>query len=61
MAWLGRVEGARAPVGERALQAAVLEDQDEDSEHGAEAERVHQDCLRSEHERAGHQEEDGQG
>ena len=57
---LGRVERARAPVGEQALQASVLEDQDEDSEHGAEAERVHQHRLHSEHERAGHQEEDDQ-
>ena len=57
---LGRVERAGAPVGEQALQAPVLEDQDEDAEHGAEAERVHQHRLHSEHERAGHQEEDEQ-
>ena len=39
---LGCVERAVASVGEQALQVAVLEDQHEDAEDGAQAEHVHQ-------------------
>ena len=39
------------------MQVAVLEDQDEDAEDGAQGEHVHQHRFQSEHDRAGHQEE----
>ena len=53
----------RGPPGferQQPLEIAVLEDQDEDPEHGAEAEEVHQDRFDRQHERPGEQEQDDQ-
>ena len=49
-----------AAVGEQALEVAVLEDQDQDPEHRAQAERVHHHRLDRQHHGAGHQEQDDQ-
>ena len=55
---LGGFEAALAVVAEEALEAAVLEDQDEDPEDGAQAEEVHHELLDGEDDRARHEEED---
>ena len=47
-------------VGEQPLEVAVLEDQDEQTEHRAQAERVHDHRLDRQDHRAGHQEQDDQ-
>ena len=50
-----------AGVVEEALEAAVLEDQHQQAEDGAEVEDVHDQRLDRQHHRAGHQEEDRPG
>ena len=55
---LGRLERALAREAEQALEVAVLEDQHEQAERGAQREQVHHQRLHRQHDRAGHQEQD---
>ena len=52
------LQRALARVAEQALQPAVLEDQLEDPERGAQRQQVHDQRLDGQHDRAGHQEQD---
>ena len=58
---MSRSQRARAPIGEQPLQIPALEDQEENTEYGAQAESVHQDCFQSSiTSEAGHKEKDDQ-
>ena len=55
------LERSLARVVEQALEAAVLEDEHQDAEHGAQVEHVHDQRLDRQDHRAGHQEQDHEG
>ena len=57
----GHLDRRRAGVVERRVEPAVLEGEDEDAERRAEGQRVHQQRLQRQQDRAGEQEEQDQG
>ena len=58
---VGRLDAAVGRVAEQALEAPVLEDEREDAERRADGQRVHQDRLERQHDRAGHQPQHDEG